>query len=149
MLHKVKGFLFAVLVYLSSSLGIIFFAGWCLPIVFFSRRLFRAVMDFHVGFWFNYAAVSTRDHLQSQLHRGDSWSTNGSAERAFAVTMVVVCLCRHRTDGDTYAALLWCARVWLEQSFCRCIPYRPFSPGLISSVNWVISCLALPLCSLW
>ncbi len=57
-INRIKAALFVILIYLSSFLGIMFFAGWSLPLVFINSKMFRPVMDFHVGFWFDYAAVS-------------------------------------------------------------------------------------------
>jgi len=55
--NKFKGFIFLVLVFLSSFLGSLVFGGFLLPIFFFRPAVYRHLYDYMIGLWLWFAAV--------------------------------------------------------------------------------------------
>jgi len=55
--NKFKGFIFFVLLFLSSFLGSLVFGGFLLPIFFLRPAAYRQLYDYMIGLWLWFAAV--------------------------------------------------------------------------------------------
>jgi len=55
--NKLKGFMFLVLLFLSSFLGSLVFGGFLLPVFFLRPSVFRHLYDYMIGLWLWFAAV--------------------------------------------------------------------------------------------
>jgi len=55
--NRLKGFLFLVLLFLSSFLGSLVFGGFLLPIFFLRPAVYRHLYDYMIGLWLWFAAV--------------------------------------------------------------------------------------------
>ena len=68
-LKKLKGFVFLVLLFLSSFLGSLVFGGFTLPLFFLRPAVYRYFYDYMIGLWMWFAAVrffasfDTRQHI--------------------------------------------------------------------------------------
>ena len=56
---RIRGALLALLLFLSSALGIMFLPGWFLPVAFLCPWVYRIIADIALSWWFYYACVST------------------------------------------------------------------------------------------
>jgi len=56
-MNKFKGFIFLVLLFLSSFLGSLVFGGFLLPIFFLHPAVYRHLYDYMIGLWLWFAAV--------------------------------------------------------------------------------------------
>jgi len=57
LVNKLKGFLFLVLLFVSSLLGSLVFGGFLLPVFFLHPAVFRHLYDYMIGLWLWFAAV--------------------------------------------------------------------------------------------
>jgi len=57
LVNKLKGFMFLVLLFLSSFLGSIVFGGFLLPVFFVRPAVYRRLYDYMIGLWLWFAAV--------------------------------------------------------------------------------------------
>ena len=59
MINVLKGWLYMLLLFVTSTFGVIFMAGPILPIFFINPKLFRLIFDQFLGLWEYNTAVST------------------------------------------------------------------------------------------
>jgi len=57
LVSKLKGFMFFVLLFISSFLGSLVFGGFLLPVFFIRPAIYRHLYDYMIGLWLWFAAV--------------------------------------------------------------------------------------------
>jgi len=55
--NKLKGFMFLVLLFVSSLFGSLVFGGFLLPVFFLRPATYRHLYDYMIGLWLWFAAV--------------------------------------------------------------------------------------------
>jgi len=89
LVNKLKGFIFLVLVFVSSLLGSLVFGGFLLPVFFLRPALYRHLYDYMIGLWLWFAAVSFFSGVYKMNDLVLVFSCNH------------VCICISADDGDS------------------------------------------------